>query len=746
MASFGAPAQEAEPAQPLPGSSALQQLKAADPTLSEAAIRDLVARLSDAEVRGLLLDRLDAVAAQGGPSQAEELDSFLERARKNGEAVVAGFIRMAAAVPMLPEAIPAALERIRDGRPASVYLWIALGFAVMMAVGWAAERLARRVMAKLFQEIVEAQPESVIARLGCLLLRLVLEFVSLGVYVGAALAVFFLVTHGNPVTRTVVMTYMAAVVVVRTYGIFSRFLLAPYLPALRLAHMSCEDARYLHRQNIVMATIAGFGFLTCSLLEGLGMPYDAHQVLTFMVGFVLCASVVYTIATARRAIAGDLNWDPEHAGRLRTMLADIWPAATIAYTILLYLAIIVIEFTGGEASYFASFGSLLTVIFLPHLDAILERSAQRQEQGVEEGSPVVNQLKIVMLRASRFVLCIAAALFLARIWGVDLFSLAEQGFGARIAEALIDIGLTGLVAYVLWELARITIDRRLAEEGVGEGEEGAGVPEPGEQGGQGVSRARTLLPLLRVAIQVTIVVMAVMLILSALGVNIGPLLAGAGVVGLAIGFGAQTLVRDIVSGVFFLVDDAFRLGEYIDVGVVKGTVEKISLRSLRLRHHRGALHTVPFGEIQHLTNYSRDWVVVKLEFRLPFDTDVNKVRKIFKRIGQELLEHEEIGPDFLAPFKSQGVFSTDDSALLIRGKFMAKPGRQFMIRREVYAAVQRAFAAEGIKFANRQVTVQVPGAEQMTPEQRTAVESAAASAVAQSETPAGAEAAAANKP
>ena len=124
-----------------------------------------------------------------------------------------------------------------------------------------------------------------------------------------------------------------------------------------------------------------------------------------------------------------------------------------------------------------------------------------------------------------------------------------------------------------------------------------------------------------------------MIALSELGVNIGPLIAGAGIVGLAVGFGAQTLVKDILSGLFFLIDDAFRVGEYIDVGDVRGMVEHISIRSLRLRHHRGPVHTIPFGEIHHLTNYSRDWAIMKLELRVPFDTDIEKVRKIIKKIG-----------------------------------------------------------------------------------------------------------------
>ncbi|MCB1832503.1 MAG: mechanosensitive ion channel, partial [Geminicoccaceae bacterium] len=109
------------------------------------------------------------------------------------------------------------------------------------------------------------------------------------------------------------------------------------------------------------------------------------------------------------------------------------------------------------------------------------------------------------------------------------------------------------------------------------------------------------------------------------------------------GFGAQALVRDIVSGVFFLIDDAFRVGEYIEMGELRGTVESISLRSLRVRHHRGAVHTIPFGELKSLTNYSRDWVMMKLEFRVPFDTDLKLAKKLVKQIDQELRANPDYG-------------------------------------------------------------------------------------------------------
>jgi small-conductance mechanosensitive channel len=236
--------------------------------------------------------------------------------------------------------------------------------------------------------------------------------------------------------------------------------------------------------------------------------------------------------------------------------------------------------------------------------------------------------------------------------------------------------------------------------------------------------------------QVAIITLTGLLALSQLGINITPLLAGAGVVGLAIGFGAQTLVQDVVSGVFFLMDDAFRLGEFIDTGGTQGTIEKISIRSLQLRGTKGAVHIVPYGQIPKLTNLSRDWVIMKLKFTVPFDTDVEKVRKLFKKIGQEIMEMEEFKDDLLAPFKGQGVADVDDVGIVVRGKFTTKPGKQFGVRKEIYKRVQRAFEENNIQFARKEVRVQLPENATLDEKQKEALASAAAAAAADETKPA----------
>ena len=310
-------------------------------------------------------------------------------------------------------------------------------------------------------------------------------------------------------------------------------------------------------------------------------------------------------------------------------------------------------------------------------------------------------------RVASLLAASVAAYMMARIWmGPDVFA---DGSTLGWLDDIIDKLFIGYIAY---HGVRIWLDQRIEEEGAD-----APMAEPGDEGGgaSAASRLGTLLPLFRSFILLVIGLSVVLLIAVDFGVNVAPLFAGAGIVGLALGFGAQTLVRDILSGVFFLIDDAFRKGEYIDVGEVKGTVEKISLRSFQLRHHLGALNTIPFGEIKHLTNFSRDWVMTKLPLRLTYDTDVDKVRKLVKKLGEDLLKHPTEGHKFVQPLKSQGVYQMEDSAMIVRVKFMTRPGDQWSTRKLVYQEIRNLFEREGIKFAHKEVLVRVPGLDPRDP-------------------------------
>lgn len=170
-------------------------------------------------------------------------------------------------------------------------------------------------------------------------------------------------------------------------------------------------------------------------------------------------------------------------------------------------------------------------------------------------------------------------------------------------------------------------------------------------------------------------------------------------IGVAIGFGAQTFVRDIIAGMFYLLDDAFRVGEYIQSNNYKGTVEGFSIRSVRLRHHRGPVYTVPFSLLGAIQNQSRDWVIDKMMIGITYDSDLEKARKLIKQVGQELARDPEFAPLIIEPLKMQGVEAFGEFAVQIRMKMMTLPGEQFVIRRKAYAMIKKAFDENGIKFA-----------------------------------------------
>jgi moderate conductance mechanosensitive channel len=198
---------------------------------------------------------------------------------------------------------------------------------------------------------------------------------------------------------------------------------------------------------------------------------------------------------------------------------------------------------------------------------------------------------------------------------------------------------------------------------------------------------------------------AALVVISSAGIDVAPLLAGFGVLGLALSFGSQTLVKDVVSGIFFLAEDAFRIGEYIDCGKLMGTVEQISLRSVRLRHHNGPIHTIPFGQIASVTNYSRDWGTTKFELRFDREADLESIRKTAKKVGIGLLEHPEFGSDFLVPLKMQGIQSVNETSMVIRFKFTARPGKPSLIKREGMKRLLAACREAGLPLASNAVVV-----------------------------------------
>jgi moderate conductance mechanosensitive channel len=417
---------------------------------------------------------------------------------------------------------------------------------------------------------------------------------------------------------------------------------------------------------------------------------------TFLVGLPAFGLLAYAYWAHRRAVAAAVA-GPEPRTAWRERFAGIWPTLAILALIGTFVALQVAATVGRPLPGLAMLGSLLLVLVSPHIDSVIRAWSERRA-----GDLTSSLLAATLRRMTRFAFAILVLGLLIYLWALP--ALTSLGFDVTLIRAkAVEIVIVALVGALLWNGTAAGIERVEARERrtpAATSEDDVHAPR---------TRLATLLPLLNGTAKIGILVLSILTMLVILDVNVWPLITGLSVFGLALGFGSQTLVKDIVSGLFFLLDDAFRMGEYIETSGAKGTVERISVRSVSLRHPRGAVATIPYGQIGKIQNFSRDWVIEKLVFRVAFDTDVEKVRKLFKQIGQEIAADPELNEDLMETFKSQGIASVEDGTLLVRGKFKAKAGKQFGIRKAVLSAVQRAFRENGIQAVPRPIPAP-PGA------------------------------------
>ena len=705
--------------------------------LTRQAIRDVLSGLDDGRARELLLRELDRQVS----AREAELAATEERtvgALLGEWALALGQAWMSAArnTPAIPSATGATFDSFKsrrgDASPWRLGGTLILCLLAGLAAAFGALRLTRRIEGRL-----DGLPASSLwSQIGSISGRFLLQGVRLLAFVAAALLVDAVVNRPVPPDSLVVRTLVGAVGWTWFAVMAARFVLSPKRPNLRLCAVDDRTAWFLTRR---IGLIFGWSAFAAGLFHW-AREYGG----TFgLGGFGFWRSAIFhglmalTIWQARAGITGMVRGHGD-GGAAWNRFAELWPMMAIALVGLQWLVVELFIATGNRESLsVAALNlSLAVLLALPLFELAIRALIEAIWPGDPDEEPSLRaahvETQLGLMRCGRTVTGVLLVLVLARVWGLDLRDVASQGVGAQLAGALLEIFLIGIVAYGCWELLRIMADRQIAIERATLGAGSGGEEQAEGEGGQGGTRLGTIMPLVRGAGQVLIAVLAVLAVLGQIGVNVTPLLAGAGIVGVAVGFGAQTLVRDIISGVFFLIDDAFRKGEYIDIGTVTGTVEAISIRSMQLRHHNGPLHTIPFGEIRHLTNFSRDWVMMKLPLRVTYDTDVERLRKLIKRLGQDLLDDPELGPKFLQPLKSQGVIQMEDSAMIVRVKFMTRPGDQWTLRTKVFARIRELFEREGIRFAHREVTVRIADQEDgrvPSEAQRQAAAAAARSAV-----------------
>jgi small-conductance mechanosensitive channel len=656
-------------------------------------IQELMTLLADPKVRDWLEQESKAEAAQAKVSDAEEtsISHFFDERIGATREHLAG---LAAALPDVPNQFEQAEARISADLGDRGRIKVLLHLALFVALGFGVEWLFRRATRKI-RERLDAHPlETVNDRLRVVAARFAF---AIGLVTAFAIGSIgpFLALDWAPLFREMLLGYLVAFLVTRVAAVVGHLLLSPGHERFRIVPMETVAARFWCRRITLFVGWFAVGWVLVGLTRTLGWSLEGRELVAYALGLGLL--VIALEAVWRRPVAPAPIEEPAPAVKHHHLGRGAQNALLSIGIVLLWVLWVLHAM--------ASFWLVLVLITLPLAIRVSRRAVQHLlrppgSAEVAEGPPSV--IAVTLERGIRALLFIAAAAVLAWGWGIDLvqhLTAGEDTLFARLVHGALSAVVILLVADVLWHTMKAAIDRKLAE--------AADPGLPNTEEAQKRARLRTLLPIFRNVLFVVVGAVAVLMALSQLGVQIGPLVAGAGVLGIAVGFGAQTFARDVIAGMFYLLDDAFRVGEYIQSGNYKGTVEGFSIRSVRLRHHRGPVYTVPFSLLGAVQNQSRDWVIDKIAINVTYDSDLEKARKLIKQIGLDLQKDPEFAPLILEPLKMQGVDNLGDYAVTLRAKMMTLPGEQFVIRRKAYAMIKKAFDENGIKFAFP--TVQVAG-------------------------------------
>ena len=491
---------------------------------------------------------------------------------------------------------------------------------------------------------------------------------------------------------------LVALVYWRGFNLVFRAWLRPNTPEGRIAPVDDDTAqRLLVGLNFVIVLPMIARHLMMFLIStGASRDVIATSVVLY-VPFI-AAGLLYVVWRWRHDmaawLAGMVNEkDPLHG--LKVGAAHNWWFGGLAFYLLAGVAAVLAALTQRESAT-RGLGVVESMVILLLL---FETLAYRKTRHLQMEVPTVSD---VVAACVKFAFRLIFIIVMVNAVVVSALGFMTPELWAPHDRAMRLAATSAFAAYTLWRFVKYRMDRYIADNPLPV----AGLAAEGDDDAPSTaSRLRTVMPVLRIATGIAILILGGLLALSELGVNITPLIAGASVLGLALSFGSQSLVRDVVSGVFFLAEDSFRVGEYIDSSKVKGTVEGFSVRSLRLRHQNGPLHIVPFGQILHITNFSRDWTTVKFNLSFAIDTDVELMRKTVKKIGLDMMAEPAYAKELLQPLKMQGIVDIKDGALVLRFKFTAKPLNPSLIQRVAIRRMYEAFPGIGIEFARPGYTV-----------------------------------------
>jgi small-conductance mechanosensitive channel len=508
---------------------------------------------------------------------------------------------------------------------------------------------------------------------------------------------------GQTVSRLIILAVIDSYAVCRAILSVTRMLLSPESSRLRLFHLRDSTATYLTVWTRRLVVIAVFGYAIGEVGLLLGLSDLAHELLQKSVGLVLHVSLAVIVLQKRRAVRQWLRAPDDATGiaaRLRNRLAAVWHWIALFFLVAIWL-VYAVELPHGYTvvlHYFVVTALVLIgarlslLVLLGGVDRFMRPSAHTSSPypTMEARLRVYHPAVAGTLRLTIYVLCV---LGLLQLYGLNTFLwLVDSTLGLRILTAIGTLLATVVLAFGIWEVANVGVQQHLDK-----------LQREAQMAKS--ARLRTLLPLLRTTLLITIAVVAGLMILSEIGINIAPLLAGAGIIGVAIGFGSQKLVQDFITGIFLLLENAMQVGDTVTVIGLTGTVEALSVRTIRLRASDGSIHIIPFSSVTSVTNVNRGLGNAAVTVSVAYDEDTDRVCTELKGIVSGMRGDAVLSAMMLSDLQLWGVDSVDGASATIAGQIVCTDTGRWPVQREFNRRLKRRFQELGIQMFNPVQTV-----------------------------------------
>ena len=537
-----------------------------------------------------------------------------------------------------------------------------------------------------------------------------LAFALVGVTLAAVgTLVLAMASEQEPTSRLIVMVAINAHLVWGVLTSLAYRLTSPDIHRLRPLPLDDDDATYAYRTARRLLTLVVYALAGLEVARILGIGSYAYGALLKLIMLVAHAMVIMVVLHCRRGVAERIRGRPARPGTLgmlRGWIAAVWHLAAIFFLLALWL-VWAADVRDGYLLMLRYFFSTVIVLLLAQLLSVvmlkgLDRAFSLQARDF-------GRFSMVQERASRYYPAIRrliqiaggvlTVLVLLQVWGVavvDWFD-DERGIGNQLLSAAIIVAIAGALALILWEGVNAAVERHLDE--------------LGHRGDRArAARLRTLLPLLRTSLLVFVIGVVGLTALSEIGINIAPLLAGAGIVGVAIGFGSQKLVQDVITGVFLLLENVVHVGDNVTVAGLAGTVENLSIRTIRLRAGDGSVHVIPFSSVSTVTNANRGIGNAAVSVTVAYEEDTDRIGQVLKDIAGEMRKDAAYAAMILDDLALWGVDAVNGGAVTIVGQIRCLDSGRWGVQREFNRRMKKRFQELGIRLADPSRTTLVEAA------------------------------------